>query len=83
MKKDIWYVMETADRGGKTKAESFKAKSLTSAKRTASRRQMFEGTVLYLGADIDDNGFVSNPLSIKRGGKWTDIFIYEGEWFAK
>lgn len=65
-----WYVMEVQNIGAFAKAEAFEAKSLASAKRAASRRQVFQGTVLYLGAEVDGNGFVINPIAIKERGEW-------------
>ena len=68
-----YYVMEVQNAGAFAKAEAFEAKSLASAKRTASRKQVFQGTVLYLGTEVDGNGFVRNPFPSKReksGARW-------------
>ena len=68
-----YYVAEVARLHSFAKAEKINAKSLTSAKRSASRYQMFIGTILYLGRAIDSNGFIIEPIAIKKGDKWTDL----------
>lgn len=67
-----YYLMEIANRGSYSEAESFEAKNLTSAKRTASRRQFFQGTILVLGREVNSDGYVTNPIAIKEKGEWTD-----------
>ena len=62
-----YYVMEVQNVGAFAKAEAFEAKSCASAKRAASRKQVFQGTVLYLGTEVDSNGFVRNPIAVKEG----------------
>lgn len=68
-----YYVMEVQNAGAFAVAEAFEAKSFASAKRTASRRQAFQGTVLYLGTEVDGNGFVRNPIAIKEGKEWSEV----------
>lgn len=68
-----YYFMEIENIGALARAEAFEAKSLASAKRTASRRQTFQGTVLCLGTGVDDNGFVRNPIAIKEGKEWSEV----------
>lgn len=68
-----YYVMEVQNAGALAIAEVFEAKSLASAKRTASRKQVFQGTVLYLGTEVDSNGFVRNPIAIKEGKEWSEV----------
>lgn len=65
-----YFVMETQSLGAFAKAEAFEAKSLAGAKRAASRRQVFQGTVLCLGKEVDGNGFVRNPIAVKEGREW-------------
>ena len=69
----MWYVSEVASPHSFAKAERISAKSRTSAKRSASRYQMFLGTVLYLGRAIDSRGFIVEPISVKKGNKWLDL----------
>ena len=47
--------------------EQIKAKSLAGAKRAASKRQFFVGTVLVL------ENAQGERIAYKKGGKWTDI----------
>ena len=68
-----YYVSEVAGLHSFAKAERFSAKSRTSAKRCATRYQMFLGTVLYLGREVDSNGFIVNPVAVKKGNRWTDL----------
>lgn len=46
----------------------FEAKNITSAKRAASRRQIFQGT--------DQSGRLIRPVAIKKDGGWLD-YEYE------
>ena len=69
----IYYVAEVAGLHSFAKAERIVAKNLTSAKRSASRYQMFLGTVLYLGKAVNSSGFIIEPIAVKKGGKWVDL----------
>ena len=69
----FYYVSEVERLHSFAKAELINATSLVGAKRRASRYQMFQGTVLYLGKAIDNNGFIREPIAIKRGNKWIDL----------
>lgn len=70
----LYYVSEVEGLHSFAKAERINAKSRTSAKRSASRyHQMFLGTILYLGKAIDSNGFIIEPIAIKKGDKWIDL----------
>ena len=69
----MYYVAEVTSPHSFAKAERINAKSLTSAKRMASRYQMFQDTVLYLGRATDGNGFIIEPIAVKNGDKWTDL----------
>ena len=68
-----YYVAEVTSPHSFAKAEKINAKSRSSAKRSASRYQMFIGTILYLGRTIDDNGFIIEPIAVKKGDKWLDL----------
>ena len=69
----MYYVAEVARLHSFAKAERIEAKSLTEAKRRASRCQMFLGTVLYLGRTVDSNGFIIEPVAVKKGNRWIDL----------
>ena len=68
-----YYVAEVAGLHSFAKAEKIEAKSCSSAKRKASRYQMFQGTVLYLGRTVNDSGFIVDPIAVKKGNKWIDL----------
>lgn len=69
----FYYVAEVARMHSFAKAEKINARSLTSAKRVASKYQMFQDTVLYIGEEIDNNGFIVNPIAVKKGNEWTNL----------
>ena len=52
--------------------EKFEAKTLTQAKRHATRRQVFQGTALVLGTAVDETGIIprASVVAYKEGGKW-------------
>ena len=68
-----YYVMEVARLHSFAKAERLDAKSLTSAKRKASHYQLFQDTILYLGRAVDSNGFIREPIAVKRDNRWIDL----------
>ena len=65
-----FYVAEVQNLNSVREAEEISAKDLTEAKRKASRGQAFCGTVLVIGTEIAENGFITNPLVYKENGKW-------------
>ena len=70
----MYYVAEVEGLHSFAKAEKINAKRRSSAKRSASRyHQMFIGTILYLGKAIDSNGFIIEPIAVKKGDKWLDL----------
>ena len=69
----MYYVAEVTSPHSFAKAARIEAKSRSSAKRSASRCQMFLGTVLYLGREVDSNGFIIEPIAIKKGNRWIDL----------
>ena len=69
----MYYVAEVTRPHSFAKAEKIHAKSRTSAKRCATRCQLFQDTVLYLGIAVDSNGFIIEPIAVKRGNRWIDL----------
>ena len=69
----FYYVSEVASLHSFAKAERISANSLASAKRLASRYQMFLNTVIYLGRAVNDNGFIVDPIAVKKGNRWVDL----------
>ena len=68
-----YYVSEVTALHSFAKAVKLNAKNLTSAKRCASRYQLFQDTILYLGRTVDSRGFIVEPLAVKKGNKWTNL----------
>ena len=68
-----YYVSEVARLHSFAKAAKIEAKSITGAKRMASRYQLFQNTVLYLGRAVDSNGFIIEPIAVKKSNKWIDL----------
>lgn len=69
-----YYMMEVGNIGAVCKADKINAKNFTSAKRTASKNQCFQKTILYIGTDVNENGFITNPIARKLWGeKWEDL----------
>jgi hypothetical protein len=73
---ETYYVVETQNNNSIRKAEKIKVKSLTAAKRHATRNQVYQSTVLTIFSDIDENGYGINELTSKDTGfsnrnQWT------------
>lgn len=58
----------------KLHAEELKASNLTAAKREASRKSGFFGTVLVIGTELSEDGFIKpeSVLTSKIDGEWED-----------
>ena len=72
-----YYVAEVQNIGSKREAAAIEAKDIAAAKRTASRQQVFEGTVLEIGTMVDGNGFLTDCIFFKVNGKWEKV---NGKW---
>lgn len=72
--KQAYYFAELQNSGSYRQAEKLKATSLRAAKREASMRQVFQGTVLEIGNSVNTDGFITKPIARKEAGKhWEDI----------
>ena len=67
--KQAYYFAELQNAGSYRQAEKLKATSLRAAKREASMRQAFQGTVLEIGNSVNTDGFILNPVARKEDGK--------------
>lgn len=67
-----YYFAEVEKAGNLRKAEQLKAVTLTGAKREASKKKFFAGTVLYIGTCVNEHGFLTDRIAVKEAGKWTD-----------
>lgn len=69
-----YYFAELQNAGSYRQTEKLKATSLRAAKREASMRQAFYGTVLEIGCEVTEDGFILNPVARKEVGKqWKDL----------
>lgn len=66
-----YYMSE--NNGGFRKAEKLNATTLTAAKREATRKQVFQGTKLVIGVEINENGFLKEAVAMKKDGIWTSF----------
>lgn len=77
----MYYMSEVQSVNSYRIAEPLKATNLSAAKREASRKQVFEGTVIYIAEDVfEDNSGDGRiwlrpeyTIACKRGGKWQDL----------
>ena len=68
-----YYIAEVQNLGSFSQAEKITAKDLSNAKRKASKSQCFYDTVLQIGTEVNDAGFIMNPIATKVNGKWQDL----------
>lgn len=72
--KKVYYFTEVENLNSYRQAERIKADSITSAKRIASRHQVFKNTWLKLGLSTDNNGFIKNLIAVKNPqGRWEEV----------
>ena len=63
-----YYMSE--NNGGFRKAEKLNAATLTAAKREATRKQVFQGTRLIIGTEVNKDGFITEAKAEKKDGLW-------------
>lgn len=63
-----YYISE--DNGGFLKAEKLNATTLAAAKREATRKQVFQGTRLVIGTEVNKDGFITEAKAVKKDGLW-------------
>ena len=73
MKKQLFYFSELSNKNSLRSAEIIYAYSLSSAKRIASKKQCFQGTVLELAYSVNNDNFITNPITQKIGNKWINL----------
>lgn len=69
-----YYFTETNHVNAFATAEVLKAETLSAAKREASRRQCFQGSILKIGTanSLNAEGLLIDEISVKKGKKWID-----------
>ena len=70
---ETYYVAELQNEYSYGKASIIEAKSLSHAKKLATKAQVFRNTVLEIGLSVDDCGFIIHPICRKVGGVWSDL----------
>jgi len=70
-----YYFAEVDNPNALHEGTKLNAQNLTAAKREASLRKLFKGTFLVLAAEsgISKHRFIIDKLSVKTGGKWSDV----------
>ena len=66
-----YYMSE--NNGGYRKAERLDATNLAAAKREATRKQVYQGTRLVIGTEVNADGFIEEAVSVKKDGIWNDV----------
>lgn len=67
---NTYFIAETNHRNALAKADAVQASSLTQAKRLASKMQFFQGTVMSIGLNVNEDGLILNPIAQKIDGRW-------------
>lgn len=71
----FYYVTVGKGQGYKTwEATKIKATSLASAQKVAARRNIVLNADMYISMEVDENGFMVNPLVMNVNGKWEKFF---------
>ncbi len=70
---DTYYFSELQNRNSFKQAEKISASSLADAQRIALSKQYFQGTVVEIGANVNEDGFILNPTCIYENGRWDYI----------
>lgn len=63
MTKPVYYFAETTSLHSLREAEPLKACNLTSAKREARRKTLFEGTWVTIGTSVNSDGFLNSVVA--------------------
>lgn len=71
----MYYMVETLRNCGYRCRQAVKlnAESLRDARKEAIKRQFFQGTILYIGTEIDKIGFMASAEVMHNGQRWTRV----------
>lgn len=69
----VFYVSECLNTNSLRRAKMIYAKNLNIAKMIASKIQTFQNTVLIIGTNVNEDGFILEPVTIKKDNKWQYI----------
>lgn len=68
-----YYVAELENVSSYRKATEIEAKNLLCAKIKASRNQAYFGTILEIGTEVNEDGYITHPIARKENDKWTNL----------
>lgn len=70
-----YYMVETLNNCGFRcrKAVKLQADSLRAARKEATGKQFFQGTILYIGTAVDKVGFMTGAEVMHNGQRWTRV----------
>jgi hypothetical protein len=68
----MYYMVETLQNCGYRcrKAVKLESDNLRAARKEATGKQFFQGTILYIGTEIDRIGFMTEADLVYQNGKW-------------
>ena len=68
----MYYMVETLNNCGFRcrKAVRLESDNLRAARKEAKEKQFFQGTILYIGTEIDKIGFMTEAEVMFQNGKW-------------
>ena len=68
----MYYMVETLVNCGFRcrKAVKLESDNLRAARKEAAGKQFFQGTILYIGTEIDKIGFMTDAEIMCKNGKW-------------
>ena len=73
----FYYVTVEKGKGYRTReATKIKATSLASAQKVAARRNIMLNADMYISMEVNENGFMENPLMMYVNGKWEKFSEY-------
>lgn len=75
----MYYMVETLQGCGFRcrKAVKLESDSLRAARKEAASKQFFQGSVLYIGTEIDKIGFLTDAEVMFQNGKWKRCRSYD------
>ncbi len=68
----MFYMVETLNNCGFgcRRAVKLGSDTLRAARKEATKKQFFQGTILYIGTEIDRIGFLTDAEIVYQNGKW-------------
>ena len=75
----MYYMIETLQGCGFRcrKAVKLESDNLRAARKEAAEKQFFQGTILYVGTEIDKIGFMIDAELMFQNGKWKRCDRYD------